>query len=149
MSKFSKSYTHPFVEHFLVFKETTTRKDALRFQSDTNSLGMWSKICLLTFYLEKSWNLEQILQHIIYAKIRFWQPRASGKDLGVFLDTDLKFEEHIFIKIIKVQPNGWLHIKRHIAYKKHVKSISTQLKTHSVALLNFRMDIKTWTIQKD
>ena len=102
-----KSDTYLFADDTKILRQITTKEDALQLQSDINSLELWSQKWLLTFHPQKCSVLtlgrfqnithtqrytlhQQELEHVF-----------EQRDLGVILDADLKFAEHISAKIKK------------------------------------------------
>ena len=96
-----------FADDTKIFREITCKEDAVELQSDIDSLDKWSKKWLLSFNLTKChvltigkvFNIQctqryklsnQELEHVF-----------EEKDLGVIIDADLKFEEHISSKVNK------------------------------------------------
>ena len=102
-----KCGTYLFADDTKIFRQITTKEDALQLQSDINSLEQWSQKWLLTFHpkkchvltLGKFYNIthtEKYTLHRQELKHVFKQ-----KDIGVILDAKLKFDEHISVKVKK------------------------------------------------
>ena len=102
-----KSESLLFADDTKIFREIRCKEDAIELQSDVDSLDTWSKKWLLNFNLTKChvltigkvFNIQctqrykisnQELDHVF-----------EEKDLGVIIDADLKFEEHISSKVNK------------------------------------------------
>ena len=102
-----KCGTYLFADDTKIFRHIKTKEGALQLQSDINSLAQWSQNWRLTFrpktchvqMLEKFCNVtytekcnlhRQELEHVF-----------EQKDLGVILDAELKFDEHITVKVKK------------------------------------------------
>ena len=102
-----KCGTYLFADDTKIFRHKTTKEDALQLQSDINSLAQWSQNWRLIFrpkkyhvlmlgkfcnvkYTEKYTLHRQELEHVF-----------EQKDLGIILDTELKFDEHITVKVKK------------------------------------------------
>ena len=107
MPEVVKCGTYLFADDTKIFRQITTKEDARQLQSDINSLEQWSqkwllilrpKIChVLTlgkFYniihTEKYTLHRQELEHVF-----------EQKELGVILNAELKFDEHISVKVKK------------------------------------------------
>ena len=96
-----------FADDTKLVEEINSAEDAIRLQLDIDAMERWSKDWLLRFHpdkchvltLGKFWNIKHahaynigglILEHV-----------EQEKDLGVIIDGELNFEEHIFSKIKK------------------------------------------------
>ena len=107
LSEVVKCGTYLFADNTKIFRHIKTKEGALQVQSGINSLAQWSQNWLLTFrpktchvqMLEKFCNVtytekcnlhRQELEHVF-----------EQKDLGVILDAELKFDEHITVKVKK------------------------------------------------
>ena len=96
-----------FADDTKLVEEINSAEDAIRLQLDIDAMERWSKDWLLRFHpdkchvltLGKFWNIKHahpyniggvILEHV-----------EQEKDLGVIIDGELNFDEHIFSKIKK------------------------------------------------
>ena len=90
-----------------IFHHIATRKDALNLQADIDSLENWSRLWLLTFHPDKchvltTGKFEKIMhthRYSVYGKEL--EHVFEEKDLGVIVDSDLNFEQHILSKVNK------------------------------------------------
>ena len=102
-----KCGTFLFADYTKIFRQITTKENALHLQSDINSLEQWYQKWLLTFHpkkchvltLGKFYNITHTEKYTLHRK----EPEHvfEQKDLGVILDTELKFDEHISVKVKK------------------------------------------------
>ena len=95
-----------FADDTKIFHQITSREDALILQSDLSLLEQWSKHWLLNFHPDKChvltlgkfdnirhthrYHIDTELEHVF-----------KEKDLGITMDGDLSFEEHISLKVKK------------------------------------------------
>ena len=88
-----KCGTYLFADDTKIFRQITTKEDALQLQSDINSLEQWSQKWLLTFHpkkchvltLGKFYNITHTEKCILHRQVQ--------KDLGVIRDAELKLVE--------------------------------------------------------
>ena len=102
-----KSEGFLFVDDGKIFHQITSRKDALLLQSDLSLLEQWSEHWLLNFHPDKC----HVLTLGTFDNIRHmhsYHINDTGlahvfkeKDLGITMDGDLSFEEHISLKVKK------------------------------------------------
>ena len=102
-----KSDTLLFADDTKIFRQISTKNDALRLQDDIDSLTRWSEKWLLKFNTDKCHVLS--LGH--FENIRYTHRYSlygeelehvfNEKDLGVMIDMELAFEDHISAKIKK------------------------------------------------
>ena len=96
-----------FADDTKIFHQINSKEDSLLLQSDTQSLLEWSKKWLLTFNKEKCHvltigKIENIKHtHRYSLDDTELEHVFSEKDLGLTIDSDLKFEEHISMKVNK------------------------------------------------
>ena len=96
-----------FADDTKIFKQITSREDALILQSDLNLLEQWSKNWLLNFHPDKCHvltlgkfdNIRHAHRYNIYDTEL--EHVFEEKDLGIIMDGDLSFEEHISLKVKK------------------------------------------------
>ena len=99
-----------FADDAKIFNQTLSREDALTVQSDLNSLEDWSRIWLLNFNCDKCHVLRLgKLDSIRYThRYTIYQSELEHvfeeRDLGVTINMDLNFEEHISSKVKKANP---------------------------------------------
>jgi len=94
-----------FADDTKIYRQITSRSDALKLQSDINSLEEWSKIWQLHFNHDKCHvltmgkfeNIQHAHQYIVYDNEI--EHVFNEKDLGVTIDSELNFEEHIAGKV--------------------------------------------------
>ena len=87
--------------------EINCAQDAIRLQQDIDAMERWSKDWLLRFHpdkchvltLGKFWNIKHAHPYNIGGTVL--EHVDQEKDLGVIIDSELTFEEHIFSKIKK------------------------------------------------
>ena len=111
-----------FADDTKILKRVQRIEDSLVLQDDINSLERWSKDWLLRFNLDKC----HILTLGKHQNITHAQPYQLNshelehvfeeKDLGVILDPELKFEEHIAAKVKKANSMMGL-IRRSFDYR--------------------------------
>ena len=102
-----KCGTYLFADDTKIFRQITTKEDALQLQSDINSLEQWSQKRLLTFHpkkchvlmLGKFYNINHTEKYTLHRQEL--EHIFEQKDLGVILDAKLKFDEHISVKVKK------------------------------------------------
>ena len=98
---------HLFIDDTKIFRQITTKEDVLQLQSDINSLRQWSQKWLLTFYpkkcdvlaLGKIYNITHAEKYTLHRQEL--EHVFEQKDLGIILDAELKFDEHISVKVKK------------------------------------------------
>jgi ribonuclease P/MRP protein subunit RPP40 len=96
-----------FADDTKIFNYIASRKDALTLQSDIYSLENWSQKWLLSFHPDKchvltTGKFENIRHtHRYTVNNRELEHVFEEKDLGVVMDSDLNFEEHMSLKINK------------------------------------------------
>ena len=97
-----KCATYLFADYTIIFRQITTKEDALLLHSDINSLERWSQKWLLTFYPKKR---HIILLHCQAEKYTLHRQELEHvfeqKDLGLILYAELKFDEYISVKVRK------------------------------------------------
>ena len=127
-----------FADDTKVFRQVTSENDALQLQSDINKLEAWTKIWLLRFNADKC----HVLTIGKFVNIRHTHRYKIGgtelehvfeeKDLGVQVDAELSFDEHINAKVrIANQIMGL--IRRSFAYldaKSFVKLYTALVRPH-------------------
>ena len=96
-----------FADDAKIFRKITCKNDALLLQDDIDNLEAWSKLWLLKFHPDKC----HLLTLGKFENIRYCHRyKVSGKeiehtseekDLGVVMDSELSFEEHIVTKVKK------------------------------------------------
>ena len=102
-----KSKIYLFADDTKVLNKIKTMDDSLSLQEDINALGEWSKDWLLQFNLDKCHVLtlgkhENIVHaHNYHLNNHELEHVFDEKDLGIILDPELKFEEHIAAKVKK------------------------------------------------
>ena len=96
-----------FADDTKIMRTLTTREDACTLQNDIDSPQHWSHKWLLNFNADKCHDLTigkfENIRHTHRYKIheRELDHVFEEKDLGVHFDAELKFEEHMAIKIKK------------------------------------------------
>ena len=116
-----KSSTYVFADDTKIFRQITTKEDALHLQSDIISLEQWSQKWLLTFHpkkchvltLGKFCNITHTEKNTLLRKEL--EHDFEQEDLGVILDAELKFDEHILVKVKKANAMAGL-IRRTFSY---------------------------------
>ena len=99
--------TFLFADDTKIFREISSKEDSLALQSDIDELESWSKKWLLKFNIEKCHvltlgKLENIKHTHRYLICQNELEHVfDEKDLGVIFDSDLKFEDHISMKVNK------------------------------------------------
>ena len=96
-----------FADDTKILREILRKEDSLALQSDINKLEEWTKKWLLKFNtskchvltLGKLENIRYVYRYSIAGEEL--EHVFSEKDLGVIIDSDLTFEEHITTKIKK------------------------------------------------
>ena len=94
-----------FADDTKIYRKITTREDALQLQSDIDKLEEWSKIWQLHFNHDKCHvltlgkfdNIQYAHRYAVYGNEI--EHVFDEKDLGVTIDSELKFEEHIAKKV--------------------------------------------------
>ena len=110
-----------FADDTKIMRTITTREDACTLQNDIDSLQHWSHKWLLNFNADKCHVLTigkfENIRHTHRYKIheRELDHVFEEKDLGVHFDAELKFEEHMAIKIKKANSIVGL-IRRSFSY---------------------------------
>ena len=90
-----------------IFHHIASRDDALALQNDIDSLEEWSNIWLLKFHPDKchvltTGRFENIqYTHRYQVNDRELEHVFEEKDLGVVMDSNLNFEDHIIAKVNK------------------------------------------------
>ena len=110
-----------FADDTKIMRTITTREDACTLQNDIDSLQHWSHKWLLNFNADKCHvltigkfeNIRHTHRHKIHE--RELDHVFEEKDLGVHFDAELKFEEHMAIKIKKANSIVGL-IRRSFSY---------------------------------
>ena len=101
-----------FADDTNIFQQIKSREDALILQSDLSLLEQWSKNWLLNFHPDKCHVLTlgkfDNIRHTYRYKINDTELEHvfKEKDLGIIMDSDLSFEEHISLKIKKANAIG-------------------------------------------
>ena len=96
-----------FADDTKILRQVTSADDAIALQDDLNSLERWSEKWLLNFNADKCHVLTlgkfENIMHTHRYKINGDELDHvfEEKDLGVTIDSDLKFEDHMSLKIIK------------------------------------------------
>ena len=116
-----KCGTYLFADDTKIFRQITTKEDALQLQSDINSLEQWSQKWLLTFHpkkyhvltLGKFYNITHTEKYTLHRQEL--EHVFELKGLGVILDAELKFDEHISVKVKKANAIAGL-IRRTFSY---------------------------------
>lgn len=99
--------SYMFADDTKIIKTIKSREDAKSLQSDIKALELWSNRWLLRFHPDKCHVLTiGKLENIIYANRYSLNDHElehvfEEKDLGVIIDSELKFEEHIADKVKK------------------------------------------------
>ena len=105
-----------FADDTKIFNQVKSRSDALLIQEDINELEQWSDKWLLRFNTDKCHvltlgkieNIQHTFRYTLYDKEL--DHVFEEKDLGVIIDMDLNFEEHMSSKIGKA--NGIMGLIR-------------------------------------
>ena len=116
-----KCGTYLFADDTKIFWQITTKGDTYQLQSDINSLKQWSEKWLLTFpprkwhvlTLEKFYDITHIEKYTLH-RLEL-EHFFEQKDLGIILDVELKFDEHISMEVRKENAIAGL-IRRTISY---------------------------------
>ena len=96
-----------FADDTKILRQISSRKDSLELQSDIDSLSVWAEKWLLNFNTDKCHvislgKFENIMHtHRYSLNNKELEHVFEENDLGVIVDSDLKFEEHISAKIKK------------------------------------------------
>ena len=127
-----------FADDTKVFRQICSEDDSLELQSDIDKLEAWTKIWLLRFNADKC----HVLTMGKFENIRHTHRYRIGgkelehvfeeKDLGVIVDADLSFEDHITAKVKKANQIMGL-IRRSFAYldeKSFVKLYTALVRPH-------------------
>ena len=94
-----------FVDDTKIIQQIKSCADALILQSDLSLLEQWSKNWLINFHPDKCHVLTlgkfDNMRHIYRYKINDTELEHvfKEKDLGIIMDGDLSFEEHISLKV--------------------------------------------------
>ena len=94
-----------FADDTKIFHKVTSQEDALKLQSDIEALEVWSNKWLLHFHPDKRHVLTLgKSENIMYTKRykicdKEIEHVFNEKDLGVIIDSELLFEEHISTKL--------------------------------------------------
>ena len=96
-----------FADDTKILRQITSREDACKLQEDVDSLERWSRKWLLSFNPDKCHvlslgrfeNIKHTHRYNIYESEL--EHVFEEKDLGVIIDSELKFEEHMSAKIKK------------------------------------------------
>ena len=96
-----------FADDAKIFEHILSREDSVALQAEINSVESWSKTWLLTFHPDKCHvltigkftNIRHTHHYKVYGKEL--EHVFAEKDLGVVIDGDLNFEEHMSEKINK------------------------------------------------
>ena len=96
-----------FADDTKLLEEIKSIQDAIRLQQDIDAMEKWSRDWLLRFHpdkchvltLGKFWNIQHAHPYSINGSVL--EHVDQEKDLGVIIDSELKFEEHIYSKIKK------------------------------------------------
>ena len=110
-----------FVDDSKVFQQIATKEDALQLKSDINSLKQSPQKWLLTFHPKKCHALTLGKFHNITHSEKYTLHRQElehvfeQKDLGVILNAELKFDEHISVIVKKANATAGL-IRRTFSY---------------------------------
>ena len=91
-----------------LYREIKTIEDQRILQKDLDTLTKWSEIWLLKFHPEKCFNLtigigegEESSYHMMIDNVKHKMTKIEEiKDIGVIIDSNLKFEKHINAKIV-------------------------------------------------
>lgn len=111
-----KTHIYLFADDVKFFRQIINNEDTTIMQEDLNLLHAWSKKWLLTFHPDKCVTLRLSLQkdpgkHVYYLEDQALKNVEEVKDLGVIVDTKLKFNKHISTKVNKANQT-WGTIKR-------------------------------------
>ena len=102
-----KCGTYLFANDTKIFRQITTKEDALLLQSDINSLEQWSQKWLPTFHpkkchimtLGKFYNIAHTEKYTLHRQEL--EHVFEQKNLGVIVDAELKIDGHISVKVKK------------------------------------------------
>ena len=91
-----------------LYREIKTIEDQRILQKDLDTLTKWSEVWLLKFHPEKCYNLtigigegEESSYHMMIDNVKDKMTKIEEiKDIGVIIDSNLKFEKHINAKIV-------------------------------------------------
>ncbi len=127
-----------FADDTKIFRQISSREDALELQSDLNKLEEWVNTWLLRFNIDKCHVLTLgKLENIMYTH-RYTlggeelEHVFEEKDLGVYVDSELSFDEHISMKVKKANQLVGL-IRRSFSYlndKTFVKLYTALVRPH-------------------
>ena len=115
------SDTYLFADDTKILRHVANQEDALQLQLDINSLELWSRKWLLKFHPRKCHVLTLGKFHNITYTHRYTLHQQElehvfeQKDLGVTLDAELRFDEHISAKVKKANSIVGL-IRRNFSY---------------------------------
>jgi len=110
-----------FADDTKIHRIVSTPSDAAKLQADIHALESWSKKWLLRFHADKCFVLTlgkfENITHTERYKLgtRELEHVFEQKDLGVIVDSELRFEEHIGMKVKKANSIAGL-IRRSFAY---------------------------------
>ena len=132
-----KSHLFLFADDCKFFKQILTNEDVEIMQKDLDTLHEWSVKWLLKFHPEKCINLRiQLNQNTPQHTYRLGNNELKNveevRDLGVIVDTRLKFQKHISTKVNKAN-QMWGTIKRTFKHmKKDIfkKLFSAHVRSH-------------------
>ena len=91
-----------------LYREIKTIEDQKNLQKDLDTLTKWSEMWLLKFHPEKCFNLtigiregEESSYHMMIDNVKHEMTKIEEiKDIGVIMDSNLKFKKHINAKIV-------------------------------------------------
>ena len=111
-----KSHLYLFADDCKFFRQIFTSEDTTTMQDDLNTLYEWSKLWLLKFHPGKCVTLRLSLhkqddKHTYYLGENELENVEEAKDLGIIVDSKLKFQKHISAKVNKAN-QSWGTIKR-------------------------------------
>ena len=102
-----KCATYLFADYTKIFRQITTKEDALLLHLDINSLEQWSQKWLLTFHPKKRHTMTLGKFYYIAHTEKYTLHRQElehvfeQKDLGLIFYAELKFDEYISVKVRK------------------------------------------------
>ena len=102
------SEVYMYADDTKLYREIKTIEDQRILQKDLDTLTKWSEIWLLKFHPEKCFNLtigiregEESSYHMMIDNVKHEMTKIEEiKDIGVIMDSNLKFEKHINVKIV-------------------------------------------------
>ena len=107
-----------------LYREIKTIEDQRILQKDLDTtLTKWSEIWLLKFHPEKCFNLtigigkgEESSYHMMIGNVKHKMTKIEEiKDIGVIIDSNLKFEKHINAKVVTANKIQGI-IREHICF---------------------------------